>query len=144
MGKNLGRDLVFLIRARPLKRILYLGCGWGVLTRHQARTFPDCPSVDAANLSLPQLRYCADKLPMDLAHRVNLNQCNLQAVGRPPDPGTPYDFVFVRCGFIACPPSLRRPSRAWRSAWHQAEFYWFRTLCTEMKRANTLQESKLF
>ncbi|KAM3513466.1 hypothetical protein MY11210_002854 [Beauveria gryllotalpidicola] len=55
------------IQARTLERVLDLGCGWGVLTQHLAKTFPDCPRVDA---SLPQLRL--------------------------PDPETPYDFVFVR------------------------------------------------
>ncbi|KAM3528970.1 hypothetical protein NHJ13051_002116 [Beauveria bassiana] len=101
-----------LVQARPLKRILYLGCGWGVLTRHLARTFPDCPSVDAANLSLPQLRYCADKLPMDFAHRVNLYQCNVQDIDRLPDPEIPYDFVFVRGVWFYCLPAVFEASVA--------------------------------
>ncbi|KAM3497106.1 hypothetical protein MY10362_009531 [Beauveria mimosiformis] len=101
-----------LIQARPLKRILDLGCGWGVLTQHLAKTFPDCPRVDAANLSSPQLRYCADKLPTDLAHRVNLYQCNVQDVNRLPDPETAYDFVFVRGVWFHCLPAVFEASVA--------------------------------
>ncbi len=96
----------------PLRRIMDLGCGWGVLTQHLAKSFPDCPRIDAANLSMPQLQYCADKLPADLRHRVNLYRCNVQNVDELPDPATPYDFVFVRGVWFHCLPSVFEASVA--------------------------------
>ncbi|TQV96999.1 hypothetical protein V2A60_000346 [Cordyceps javanica] len=97
---------------RPLKRIMDLGCGWGVLTQHLARTFPNCPRIDAVNLSRPQLRYCADQLPAELRGRVRLYECNVQDVGELPDPATPYDFVFVRGVWFHCLPAVFEASVA--------------------------------
>ncbi|KAJ4163624.1 hypothetical protein LMH87_005341 [Akanthomyces muscarius] len=99
-------------QARPLQRIMDLGCGWGVLTQHLAKTFPDCPRIDAANLSVPQLQYCADKLPPDLQHRVNLYRCNVQNVDELPDLAVPYDFVFVRGVWFHCLPAVFEASVA--------------------------------
>ncbi|KAM3545082.1 hypothetical protein ARSEF1564_002003 [Beauveria bassiana] len=88
------------------------GAGAPLVQARPLKTFPDCPSVDAANLSLPQLRYCADKLPMDFAHRVNLYQCNVRDIDRLPDPETPYDFVFVRGVWFYCLPAVFEASVA--------------------------------
>ncbi|TWU77372.1 hypothetical protein ED733_005857 [Metarhizium rileyi] len=79
-----------------LERILDLGCGWGVLTQHLAEVFPECPRIDAINISQQQLGYCAEKLPLELRNRVNLYLCNAQDVDQLPDPTVPYDLIFVR------------------------------------------------
>ncbi|KAK2603877.1 hypothetical protein QQS21_003912 [Conoideocrella luteorostrata] len=82
---------------RPrFRRILDLGCGWGVLTQYLAKMFPECSRIDAINISQQQLDYCAAKLPVALRNRVNLYHCNAQDVDQLPEPSVPYDFVFVR------------------------------------------------
>ncbi|KAG8416482.1 hypothetical protein J3458_007066 [Metarhizium acridum] len=75
-----------------LRRILDLGCGWGVLTPHLAKIFPERRCIDAINISQQQLDYCAEKLPPELRSRVDLYLCNAQDVDRLPDPIEPYDL----------------------------------------------------
>ncbi|QXE39565.1 methyltransferase domain-containing protein [Streptomyces sp. GMY02] len=78
-------------------RILDLGCGWGFITYLLARRFPDCPRIDAVNISERQLAYCADYLAdHDLAHRVNLYLCDGQDIDHLPAADTPYDLVVIR------------------------------------------------
>ncbi|OAA73404.1 methyltransferase type 12 [Cordyceps fumosorosea ARSEF 2679] len=96
----------------PLRRILDLGCGWGVLAQRLARVFPDCPRIDAVNLSPSQLRHCAATLPADLHDRVRLLRCNVRDVDGLPDPDVPYDFVFVRGVWFHCLPSVFEASVA--------------------------------
>lgn len=79
-----------------LNRILDLGCGWGSITEHLAKIYPDCPRVDAINISQRQMEYFADTIPADLAARVNLYLCNGQDIDLLPDPEIPYDLVVVR------------------------------------------------
>ncbi|KAE8380078.1 S-adenosyl-L-methionine-dependent methyltransferase [Aspergillus bertholletiae] len=82
---------------RPrLNRILDLGCGWGAITEHLAKRFPECPCIDAINISQSQLDYCVKSLPADLSARVNLYKCNGQDVDLIPDPAIPYDLVVAR------------------------------------------------
>ncbi|KAK9435980.1 methyltransferase type 12 [Metarhizium brunneum] len=95
-----------------LRRILDLGCGWGVLTQHLAKVFPECQCIDAINISQQQLDYCAEKLPPELRKRVNLYLCNAQDVDRLPDPTEPYDFVFVRGVYFHLLPSVFEASVA--------------------------------
>ncbi|KAJ3496311.1 hypothetical protein NLG97_g2749 [Lecanicillium saksenae] len=99
-------------QARQLTRVLDVGCGWGVLTQHLARVFPNCARIDAVNISEPQLRYCADQLPPELRHRVNLYLCNVQDVDGLPEPETAYDFVFVRGVWFHCLPVVFEASVA--------------------------------
>ncbi|KHN99594.1 methyltransferase type 12 [Metarhizium album ARSEF 1941] len=98
---------------RPqLHRILDLGCGWGVLTQHLAKAFPECQCIDAINISRRQLDYCAEKLPPELRSRVNLYLCNAQDVDRLPGPQEPYDFVFVRGVYLHLLPPVFEASVA--------------------------------
>lgn len=98
---------------RPeIRRILDLGCGWGVLTQYLAKVFPECQCIDAANISQQQLDYCAEKLPLELRDRVNLYSCNVQDVDRLPDPEVPYDFIFVRGVWFHCLPTVFEASVA--------------------------------
>jgi cyclopropane fatty-acyl-phospholipid synthase-like methyltransferase len=83
-------------RQPQFKRILDLGCGWGSITEHLARTFPDCPRIDAINISQRQLDYFADTIPAELAARIHLYLCNGQDIDLLPDPEVPYDLVVVR------------------------------------------------
>jgi cyclopropane fatty-acyl-phospholipid synthase-like methyltransferase len=93
--------------SRPeFRRILDLGCGWGVLTQYLAKVFPECQRIDAANISQQQLDYCAERLPLELRDRVNLYSCNVQDVDRLPDPAVPYDFIFIRGVWFHCLPSV--------------------------------------
>ena len=80
----------------PVKRILDLGCGWGFISRHIASHFPECPRIDAVNISQRQLDYCAENLPDHLKSRIHLYLCNGQDVDLLPDPQVPYDLVVVR------------------------------------------------
>lgn len=80
----------------PLNRIMDLGCGWGSITEHLAKRFPQCPCIDGINISQTQLDYFVDRLPADLSDRINLYNCNGQDVDLLPDPATAYDLVVVR------------------------------------------------
>ncbi|KAM3497773.1 hypothetical protein MY10362_008886 [Beauveria mimosiformis] len=87
----------FLVPNRQrLNRILDVGCGWGYITRHMAELFPECPCIDAINISQRQLDYCANNLSEDLKSRVNLYLCNGQDIDMLPDQTVPYDLVIVR------------------------------------------------
>ncbi|KAB8231639.1 S-adenosyl-L-methionine-dependent methyltransferase [Aspergillus alliaceus] len=79
-----------------LRRILDVGCGWGSITEHLARRFPECERIDAINISQRQLDYFAEKLPPELSSRINLYHCNGQDIDLLPDPAIPYDLVVVR------------------------------------------------
>ncbi|MBD0844321.1 SAM-dependent methyltransferase [Streptomyces sp. TRM68416] len=84
--------------ARPrLHRILDLGCGWGFISRHLAERFPEAVRIDAVNISMRQLEYCAEKLHGgDIAYRIRLYLCDGQDVDLLPEPEIPYDLVVVR------------------------------------------------
>ena len=78
-------------------RILDLGCGWGFISQFLAHRFPECPRIDAINISPRQLEYCARYLAgQGLADRVHLYLCDGQDVDLLPDPGQPYDLVVIR------------------------------------------------
>jgi cyclopropane fatty-acyl-phospholipid synthase-like methyltransferase len=80
-----------------LQRILDLGCGWGFITQFLACRFPECPRIDAINISTRQLEYCATYLAnQGFADRINLYLCDGQDVDLLPDPDQPYDLVVIR------------------------------------------------
>jgi pre-sodorifen synthase len=80
-----------------VKRILDIGCGWGVELEHLFNYFPDCPEIDAVNISAAQLEYCAGRLDrLGMRDRVNLYLCNAQDIALLPVPERPYDLVVMR------------------------------------------------
>ncbi|MFE7129716.1 SAM-dependent methyltransferase [Streptomyces sp. NPDC057638] len=83
---------------RPrVDRILDLGCGWGFLSRYLAERFPEARYVDAVNISVRQLEYCAEQLTgHHAADRIRLFLCDGQDIDLLPEPEIPYDLVVVR------------------------------------------------
>jgi hypothetical protein len=80
-----------------VKRILDIGCGWGVELEHLGGYFPACTEIDAVNISAVQLGYCADRLDaLGMHDRVNLYLCNAQDIAMLPAPERPYDLVLMR------------------------------------------------
>lgn len=89
---------------QPLRRMLDLGCGWGYVTRYLAERFPECPRIDAMNISRRQMDYCARYLAEHgLSERTRLFLANGRDVTLLPDPEQPYDAVVVRGVFTHFP-----------------------------------------
>jgi cyclopropane fatty-acyl-phospholipid synthase-like methyltransferase len=79
------------------KRILDIGCGWGAELEHLFNYFPNCPEIDAVNISSVQLEYCAERLDrLGMRDRVNLYLCNAQDIALLPGLERPYDLVVMR------------------------------------------------
>ncbi|MFJ9690864.1 SAM-dependent methyltransferase [Kitasatospora sp. NPDC101183] len=95
--RQLGLAELLSERRPRIRRILDLGCGWGFVSFLLARRFPECPQIDAINISPRQLDYCAEFLAdHELLDRVRLFLCDGQDIGLLPDPQQPYDLVIVR------------------------------------------------
>jgi cyclopropane fatty-acyl-phospholipid synthase-like methyltransferase len=99
--RHIGRQLKLAGLTGPgrptLERILDVGCGWGFLARLLNRHFPECPRIDAVNISRRQLDYAAERIAdAGLTDVIRLYLCDGQDVDLLPDPDVPYDLVMVR------------------------------------------------